>query len=401
MPASKIANLFFATRTVLIGAVASILLAYVYRTFLDNKSISAVLCSHQITVISPIDGRIVDAGKLTLSSRITPNAPLLRIVSENFDEKELNDAQQRLALARITYEKTSTLLDTARQQLAQEKHNYASSQSHALNVVKVRSERDERYLDKAISKLDLARSDYQKKSDLVTSGFVSTFALQEANANLKSADDEVQALKANVRSTRATYDLIERNLEVEDQEVPQLSAVRGRMIALRKQVADYSNDKESAKRQVQTLESQLQARTKNAGSLREASIVSPASGMISGAFVSTGATVTKGERLLAYLDCSEFYVTANVSRRIYERLSMEGASQEATLKIEDKSYRGRILSITPAVVGDYGLYPLMPSVPPSQMYSPTDGAYVALKVEGDTGELSRHCPIGVSVDAYF
>jgi hypothetical protein len=245
MSTNKVINLLFTTRAVLILAVASTLSTYVYSSFLDNRSISAVLSSPKTNLLSPLDGEVTRGADLSITSRIEQGQHVFEV-----------------------------------------------------SVPVPNGSSDARHLGVAF------------KGQLPAS---------------------------------AQDDSMERRLDV----------------------------------------------------------VAPSGGKVLGVFAKPGATVRKGDRLLSYSNCNDFFVVARVSTRIYNKLSKEGAARIAMVKISGQSYPAHVVSLSPALDSDYGLYPSTPTVPPAQSYPSQEGAYAVLSIGGDVSTLIERCPIGLAATAYF
>jgi multidrug resistance efflux pump len=130
-------------------------------------------------------------------------------------------------------------------------------------------------------------------------------------------------------------------------------------------------------------------------------VVVPTSGKVVGVFATPGTRVNRGDRLLSYSSCSDFYVSAYVSRRIYDRLSRAAGAQPASVRIAGESYPARVVSIAPAFAGDQGLFPPEPGAAASPGDAASTDAHVVLAIGGDVQRLTQRCPIGIAATAYF
>lgn len=243
MSTNKVINLLFTTRAVLILAVTSTLGTYVYRNFLDDRSISAVLSSPQTNILSPLDGEVTRGERLSIASRIEQGQHVFEVTAPAANG---SDSGRHLGVA--------------------------------------------------------------------------FKGLLPANAQ----DDSME---------------------------------------------------------------------------RKVDVVAPSGGKVLGVFARPGATVRKGDRLLSYANCNDFFVIARVSTRIYNKLSKEGAARTAIVNISGRSYTAHVVSLSPALDNDYGLYPSTPAEPPS--YTSQEGAYAVLSISGDASTLTERCPIGLAATAYF
>lgn len=85
-------------------------------------------------------------------------------------------------------------------------------------------------------------------------------------------------------------------------------------------------------------------------------VTSPLTGVVVARLADSGSTVAAGQAILAVVDPTRLYVTANVSETDVERLRV-GQSVDVTVDSLGTTLPGRVVAITPASAGAFSLLP--------------------------------------------
>jgi membrane fusion protein (multidrug efflux system) len=223
-------------------------------------------------------------------------------------------------------------------------------------------------------------------SNIATSSGIAT-----AQANRNAAQQEVDAANARLREARANYDKVSKDLErmkqlvtkdeisrqQYDATVAAEQSARATVDAAQSAVATAQShvaQAEAGVRNAQTGPQQVRVTEARAGSaaaavqkaqanlaqamlnLQYCTVRAPQSGIVSKRSVEVGQTIQPGQPLVALVDLSDIYVTANFKEN---QLANMRPGQPATVHVDafDKDLNGHVDSIGGATGGKFSLLP--------------------------------------------
>ena len=247
-------------------------------------------------------------------------------------------------------------------------------------------------VDRAKAELADAQASASAARTSVPISHISTSSgIEIAQANRNAAQQEVDAATARVREARANYDKVAKDLErmkqlvakdeisrqQYDATVAAEAAARATVDAAQAAVANAQShvaQADAAVRNAQTGPQQVRVTEARAGSaeaavqkaqavlaqamlnLQYCTVRAPQSGVVSKRSVEVGQTIQPGQPLVALVDLSDIYVTANFKEN---QLAKMRPGQPATIHVDafDKDFKGHVDSIGGATGGKFSLLP--------------------------------------------
>jgi membrane fusion protein (multidrug efflux system) len=229
------------------------------------------------------------------------------------------------------------------------------------------------------------------RTSVPISNIATTSGIATAQANRNAAQQEVDAANARLREARANYDKVSKDLErmkqlvtkdeisrqQYDATVAAEQSARATVDAAQSAVATAQShvaQAEAGVRNAQTGPQQVRVTEARAGSaaaavqkaqanlaqamlnLQYCTVRAPQSGVVSKRSVEVGQTIQPGQPLVALVDLSDIYVTANFKEN---QLASMRPGQPATVHVDafDKDLNGHVDSIGGATGGRFSLLP--------------------------------------------
>lgn len=327
-----------------------------YAVWSDQTAIAtnnAVVSAYAVAVRTPIDG-VVTAEMLRVGDHVNRGDLLGEVSNIRVDDQHLVDLREHLKRVRATLEAVKAEQQTLfalRADLDRRTKAYigASSARLAGSVIEA-----ERMLAAAIVKRDQAQRTLTRRSSLAKTGFSSSSDLDSAQSGFDVAASEVSALQGHLDSLRAQERAVHEGVVSEpgSNDVA-YSKQRADEVAIRLSVLD--RERSLAEADIAETAARLEGEEQRISKLRQASLHSPASGIIWKLGASDGERLGTGDTFAQIVDCGRIFIIASLPQRSFPDIAA-GSQAEYRLAGDSEKRSGRVVSITgDATEGDRNL----------------------------------------------
>lgn len=324
-----------------IGAAATVIaVAVAYHPLYSLIYRDAVVTSWLHVVAAPIDGTVEDLDTRP-GQRVGAGGDAGRIVNHSVDRGSVirAEAAARQAAARLAelqaYEQRISALSS---EWTARKERYAEGFRRDLDL-KIDDLQNRIALLK--ERVDIADTTARRKRTLRSSGNASQSDEEAATSEQRSLQSSLTQTSMDLERVRNRRGLAERGIYLQDDGKEPEWSWRS-LDEIRLEVARTQRAAREAAETVSTLEATLEGERKNVAAASEAHFVVPAGMTMWSAAATNGISVTRGQRLFTWIDCSVLLVDVPVTETLAV-LAQPGMRAEVALQGEARPREGSVL----------------------------------------------------------
>ncbi|MFN3926847.1 MAG: HlyD family secretion protein [Pseudanabaenaceae cyanobacterium] len=316
-------------------------------------------------------------------------------------EIDIEDMRSRLRLAQ-------SQLQTVNNRLANRSAMYSAlaekaNQQSGLDVAffQANLERSRSELREAEARLELARKEVQRFTNLAREGAVPQQRADQAIAEMKSIQQVVESRRAEIQRNLTSLEATRAGLQIDSARTFSFPEIR--MLDLTREINDLEQEKRNLEVTIQNLQREVKNGEKQLQLQRSAVIRNPVDTVVWSVNIRTGALgahVGAGTLLVQLLDCREVWATALVAEQETRNLRLNQRAEVRVLDGTNRIFKGRIKAIR----GGVGRVPVGTdvAVPPSDLVRNEIEVQVSLDDRG--AEIAKEgvfCSVGQSVEVSF
>jgi multidrug resistance efflux pump len=288
-------------------------------------SANAMVNAQVLIVRAPIDG-VLTLQVRNLGTRLDANEPLGRITDPRPDELRLTDLRQTLAQTEADLRRLEDLtsaLVASRAAYVQQSADYGIGRTRQ---VEARLAEANASLEAAQARLREAEATSRRATELARQGIQTAADFNRARAGFEISGQEVEVARNRITYLTIEAEAARRGVFLGDSYNDAPSSQQ-RVRELDQRIGELSAELRERNRRVTILEAAIDEERVRAARFREASIASPAPGVLWEIMTGSGEYVRRAQDLLRLVDCSTTIVTASVRESVYNRLQVGDAVQ--------------------------------------------------------------------------
>lgn len=304
-----------------------------------GTSADATVNARLNVIRAPIEGQVNLAVK-SIGARLNAGELVADIVDERFDTARLIDLErdrdsQQIELKRVAAQKVT--LTTARAGFASQLGDY---QKGRISQIEARIAEARAAQDAASARLREADGSLKRANDLNDRGVQTAANLERAKAayDVVQQDLESARQRGNYLSTELTSARAGVFIGDSYNDAP-FSSQRVRELDLR--LAELASEQEQIEARIAQFDKQIRTERVRVNKLTSADIRAQIAGMAWDLLVDDGEYARRGQDLVKLADCRSLMVTASVTERLYDSLSI-GVPVQFRLFGDDRVFDGTI-----------------------------------------------------------